>query len=192
MARMGDAFDQWERDSPPAWKQRSSIEDDLCRRKQRVRGPEQLLTCEKPYPVDDDLADIVPHGEEPRREGLRELGAHLAGILNNLALHDVHVLELHGRDRAVPRAGEQGEGDQGPVAQLHIGGVRHALQDMLDLLERGHRPFRRRLCDPGFLFREREVVGIRIGQAGSIARLAGQPLKESCEARSGCQTASAC
>ena len=53
------------------------------------------------HPVDNDLANILADGEEPGRERLRELGAHFARILHDLAFDDVDVLAFEGGDGAV-------------------------------------------------------------------------------------------
>ena len=42
----------------------------------------------------------------------------------------------------------------------------------------GHRPIGRGLGNSCLLFGEREVVGVRIGQSGPVARSARQPLKK--------------
>ena len=154
------------------------IEHNLRCREQWIRGPKELLTGEKRQPVDDDLAHVVTDGEETCREAFGEFGAHLAGILKDPALDDVYVLQLSGGDGPIARSREKSERDQGSVAQLHVGGVRHALQHMLDLLERGHRPGNCGLRDPGLLLGEREVVSIGVGQTRPVARLPGQPLEE--------------
>ena len=83
IARIGDEFDQCERDSPPTWKQRSASSTTCVAGNGGSPGPEQPLTCEKPHPVDNDLADIVSHREEPCREALREFCSYLARILND-------------------------------------------------------------------------------------------------------------
>ena len=77
-------------------------------------------------------------------------------------------------DGAVPSARQEGEGDQGTVAQFNVGCARHFLQHVQDLLKRRHGPFVCCLCDPALFFRERDIVRIGVGQMGSVTLLASE------------------
>ena len=72
---------------------------DLGFREEWVVGSETLLLTKESYPVDDHLPDVVTDGKEPRREGLRPLGADLARVLLNDATFDVDVLQAKRDDR---------------------------------------------------------------------------------------------
>ena len=71
-----------------------SVLDHLSSRKQWIYGSEQLLRGKVSDPIHDNLANVVSDREEPCREGLGELGAHLPRILFHLVPEDVDVLEL--------------------------------------------------------------------------------------------------
>jgi hypothetical protein len=85
------------------------------RREQRVVIAPQHLLPQKRHPVRHDLADVIADREEVGGEGLAELRLDLPCILIHAARDEVDVLQLHRRNRAVPRAGQQREGDQGTI-----------------------------------------------------------------------------
>jgi hypothetical protein len=54
------------------------------------------------------------------------------------AFHAVARLSFEGCDRPVAGTGQDGEGDERPVATLDLGGGRQRSDDMPDLLQRRH------------------------------------------------------
>ena len=151
---------------------------DLGGREQRIVETPELLSPQVVDPVDDDPADVVADGEEPGRERLGEFRLHLPRILVDPALVDVDVLELEGCDRPVAGTGQDGEGNERPVAALDLGAGRHRLDDMPDLLQRRHPRIPVGFGDPRLLGRQVEIFGIGVGNPGLVPRLSGQPDEE--------------
>src|SRR5262245_52115209 len=76
------------------------------------------------------------------------------------------------------RSGEEGEGDQCPIAQLDVGVGRHYLQYLLGVLDRRSRPFPPCGGDVLILGRRGEMGGIGIANAASVSDLIGKPDEE--------------
>src|SRR5215470_15450279 len=86
--------------------------------------------------------------------------------------------EPEGGNRPVARAGQDRERDQRSVASLDVDGRRHAMDDMANLLQSRNARWTGRLGNARVLGREIEVFSVRIGDAGFVTRLPGEPDKE--------------
>src|SRR5829696_9061542 len=151
--------------------------DSCCWEQRVIRTPEQLGS-QILYPTDHDLPKLFSHGEKRARERLRKFRLHLARVLENAARLDVYVLELHRRDSPVASPAHEREGDEGLVAALDSGSSGHALNEVQDLFHGWHRLLASRLRYARLLFREVEVIGIRVVETRAIARLPRQPLEK--------------
>ncbi|OQC06616.1 MAG: hypothetical protein BWX79_02049 [Alphaproteobacteria bacterium ADurb.Bin100] len=130
------------------------------RREQRIVIAPQHLLPQKRNPVRHDLADVIADREEVGGEGLAELRLDLPCILIHAARDEVDVLQLHRCNRAVPRAGQQREGDQGTIAPLDLALPRHHGDDVPGLLQRRANLFPPGRRHPHILLRQVEIVGV--------------------------------
>ncbi len=151
--------------------------DDTGQEK-RIVEPEQLFSAQISDPISHDGADLVPHREEVGRERLRRLGPHFARVLLQQVPVEIDMLELERGDRAVARAGQDGERDHGPVPPFNLGDRRHGQQDVADLFDSRHAGFADGLGHPRVLHRHIEVLGIGAADARLVAGLVGQPDEE--------------
>jgi len=156
-----------------------------CRKQGIIVAP-QLLVPQIGHPVCHDLPYFIADGEKERGECLAEFRPHVAGILEDTARAQINMLQFHRGDGAIPCAGQQRKRDQGAVPTLDLGVGRHGFDDVLDLLQcrSGFFPAGRRY--PNVLVRQVEKLGVRILDAGLVARLASKPLKEPLERRKRC------
>ena len=129
-------------------------------------------------PSFDDLAGKITNWKERRYHRFGKLRPNLARILVDPPLRQIDMLEPQRGNRVVSAASKDGEGNQGPIAELDICVRRHHAEHVIDLFEGGNAFRRLRFRDPTLLLGEIEVVRIAIAQAGAIAWPAGQPVKE--------------
>ena len=96
--------------------------------------------------------------------------------LSAITLHDRE--EVGGESLAKLRPDLAGEGDQSPVAPLDVRIRGHRVEDVMDLVERGHSLFAMRLCDLDVLLRRIEIFSINVAQALTEAWATCQPLEK--------------
>jgi hypothetical protein len=90
----------------------------------------------------------------------------LPRVLINFAFGNIDVPKLERGNRTVARAGQDRERYQRTVPPLDIGGRRHALDNMTNLLQGRNARRTGRLGNARVLGRKIEVFGVRVGNAG--------------------------
>ena len=110
------------------------VEGDPGLGEERVVGSEEMGFAQLADPVARDGLDLFADGEEPGREGLAVLRAHLAGILIEMALVEIDMAQLERGDGVVAGAGQEDEGDKRAVAALNRRSRRRLVDRVLDLL----------------------------------------------------------
>jgi len=130
------------------------------------------------HPVAEGVQVGIIDREKPCREGLGEFGLHVAGILIDAILRQIDMLEAHGGNRPIPRAGQHQEGKERLVAALQGRGAGHLGEGVAALLWRRVDRVAGRVGNAGVLGVQVEVFGIGIGDARLVTRLPCQPKDE--------------
>ena len=136
---------------------------------------------ELPDPVLDDLAGLLADGEEPGREGLRELRPDLASVEVNAALDEVDMPEPQRDQGGIAGAGQEQGGNDRAVPAIERGQGRHRAQNVFDLLRRRVRLPPPRLGLAGELLGGAEVGGVGMTDARLVAWLICKPAEEPLE-----------
>lgn len=148
---------------------------DARRREERVLRTKAQFVVEQGHVVAENIERLCANGKEGRGEGLAALGVHLAPVLKDCPGLQIDMLEAQGGDGAIPRAGENGEGDKRPIPFLDVGVGRHGGENLRDLFEGCDPLLPPRRCDAQVLIGRRKIIRIVGVKRRPKARLAGKP-----------------
>jgi hypothetical protein len=88
------------------------------RRKQRIVIAPKFFLSQKIHPIDNDTTNVVADGKKAGCESFAALRFYLSCVLLDFFGPQIDMFQFERSRRAIARAGEQNEGNQGAVARL--------------------------------------------------------------------------